>query len=178
MGGGLVCSGFGGANRASRRGSVLSLAEFKGIERGGNCPVCVLSDVEHGPHILQSAFLACLTREDHHLAQDVEGKSGIRRFGVLDNDLCEYEPGDVFAGGRVDNLNAIAVLQHLRHLVKVHILTVGGVVEPPVFVLLDEDRLRFHTVFIIPLDNVRGERKIEICCSAAIFAICDKSTGG
>jgi len=55
-----------------------------------------LGKIQHGLHVLKSAFLACLPRGHHHLPQDIEGKVGIRRFGVLNDDLRQDEPSNVF----------------------------------------------------------------------------------
>ena len=147
---GLVRITLAGARNGFRHRAVggrriLSLNEFEGIKRWSHGPVGVLRYFHYRLHILEGTLLASPSRGDHHLAQDVERKVGIRRLGVFDDDLRQDEAGNIFAARRIDNTDIVAILHHLRHLVEVHVLAVGGVVEAPVFVLLDEDGLWFHT---------------------------------
>ncbi len=123
----------------------FSLCEFEGTKWRSHRPVGVLGNLQHGLHILESAFLACLPRSNHHLPQHIERKAGIWRLGVLNDDLRQDKAGNVFACCRVDNSDTVAVLHHLGHFVEVHVAAVAGVVNAAVFVLLDEDRLWLHT---------------------------------
>ena len=71
-----------------------------------------------------------------HLSQNIHGEVGIRRFGILDDDLSQDQTRNVFAGRGIDDLHILAALQHLGDFIEVHIPAVGGVVKTPVFVFL------------------------------------------
>ena len=53
------------------------------------------------------------------MAQDIERKVGIRGLGILNDDLREDQPGNVFAARSIDDTDIVAVMHHLRHLVEV-----------------------------------------------------------
>ena len=73
--------------------------------------------------------------------------SGKVEFGALASSTMIWvriKSRNIFVGRRVHHLHIVALLQELRHLFQVHVAAVGGVVETPVFVLLDYDRFLRH----------------------------------
>src|SRR6202021_2719063 len=56
-------------------------------------------------------------RGNYHLAQQIEGKAGFRCLSILDNDLGQDEPRDVFPGGSIDDLHIVPLLKKRRSII-------------------------------------------------------------
>ena len=81
--------------------------------------------------------------EADQLAQEVDGKEVLAALLVLllENDLGEHRAGDVLVGLGVIDHEILAGLHHDSEALERHIGAGAGIVEPPVGVLLDSDRL-------------------------------------
>ena len=128
--------------------------ELERIYRRGDGAVGILIKVEDRLHVFEGALLTCPPRRNDHLAQNIEWEVGIRRLGILYDDLGQNQARDVFAGGGVDHLYILTALQHLRHLIEVHIPAVGRVIQTPVFVFFNENGFRLHISESYPLTSI------------------------
>jgi hypothetical protein len=129
----------------------------------------VLIHVGNGPHVVQSAFLGCLSGGNHHLPQHVERKHGVRFLRALSDDLGHHEACNIFSGRGTQHLDLLPVPNGSGYFVQIHVPAVSDVIKPPVFILLN-DNLFVHDVLVSGLTDERKERKLESCCSAALSA--------
>jgi len=124
----------------------LALREVKGRKIWRNDAIRILINIEHCLHVFERALLAGLARSNHHLAQDIQGEIGIGRLGILDNDLGQNQPGDVFSGSCVHNPHVIAALQNLGHFLQVDITAVRRIVKAAILIFPNKDSLLRHIV--------------------------------
>ena len=93
--------------------------------------------------IARHHHLHAVAVEADQLAQEIDRKEVLPAFLVLllEDDLRQHRAGDVLVGLGVEDHEILAGLHHGGEVFERHIGAGAGVVEPPVGVLLDGDRL-------------------------------------
>ena len=114
------------------------LHKFEGIQRQGQRAVRVLVDPHHRLQVTQRGFLRSPAGGNDHLPQQIKREYRIRRLGVVQHDLREDEPGNILAGGSVDNPQVVPVAHQLRNLILVDVFARQGVVKTAVLVFFDD----------------------------------------
>ena len=93
--------------------------------------------------IARHQALDAVAVEADQLAQEGDRQQGLAAHAalLLDDDLGQHRVGQVVAGLGVENHEIPLAFHHRRQIIERHVGARLGIVEPPVGVFLDDDRL-------------------------------------